>query len=88
MRGERFLRQYGVDQYVIDFYCPRLKLAIELDGDSHFIPGADKRDLSRQRHIESYCIHFLRYTNIDICDNIESVYDDIYGKIGSLTDKI
>ena len=33
MLGERFLRQYGVDQYVLDFYCPRLKLAIEVDGD-------------------------------------------------------
>jgi very-short-patch-repair endonuclease len=40
MHGERFLRQYGVEEYMIDFYCPRLKLAIEVDGESHFMPGA------------------------------------------------
>ena len=32
---ERFLRQYSVDNYVIDFYCPKLKLAVEIDGDVH-----------------------------------------------------
>ena len=55
--GERFLRQYGVDQYVLDFYCPRLKLAIEVDGDSHFMPGAEEQDKSRQEYVSC--------TNID-----------------------
>ncbi len=36
--GHRFLRQYSVDQFVIDFYCPELKLAVEIDGDVHEIP--------------------------------------------------
>ena len=35
--SERFLRQFSIEYYVLDFYCPRLKLAIEIDGDSHFI---------------------------------------------------
>ncbi len=35
MLGQRFLRQYGIDAYVVDFYCPKLKLAIEVDGESH-----------------------------------------------------
>ena len=56
--GERFLRQYGVDRYVLDFYCPRLKLAIEVDGDSHFTEGAEEYDAERQRVIESvgFCV--------------------------------
>jgi very-short-patch-repair endonuclease len=45
--GERFLRQYSVDQYILDFYCPRLKLAIEVDGDSHFMHGAEEQDKVR-----------------------------------------
>ena len=35
MHGLKFRRQFSVDQYVLDFYCPKLKLAIEVDGDSH-----------------------------------------------------
>lgn len=51
MLGYKFRRQYSVDHYVLDFYCPRLKLAIEVDGDSHFVPGADEKDRVRQEHI-------------------------------------
>ena len=38
--GCKFRRQYSVGSYVLDFYCPEIRLAIELDGDSHFRAGA------------------------------------------------
>ena len=79
--GHKFRRQYGVDNYVVDFYCPALKLAIEIDGDSHFQPGAEKYDIERQRHIESYGVHFLRFTNADIFENIDGVLDRIEEEI-------
>jgi very-short-patch-repair endonuclease len=81
MHGERFLRQYGVDQYVLDFYCPRLKLAIEVDGDSHFVPGAEEYDKSRQEYIETFGIRFLRFTNIDVCENLDGVCQVVFNKI-------
>ncbi|MCX6141778.1 MAG: endonuclease domain-containing protein [Ignavibacteriales bacterium] len=71
--GERFLRQYGVDQYVLDFYCPRLRIAIEVDGDSHFAIGAREYDEQREQHIGTYGIHFLRFTNVDIYNNLDGV---------------
>ena len=40
MFGQRFLRQYGIHANVEDFCCPKLKLAIEGDGESHFVDGA------------------------------------------------
>ncbi len=40
--GRKFRRQFSVGPYVVDFYCPTLKLAIEIDGDSHFQPGEQK----------------------------------------------
>jgi len=84
MHGERFLRQYGVDhQYIIDFYCPRLKLAIEVDGDSHFVLGAEEYDKERQEHIEAFGIRFLRFNNADVCENIDGVYQDILKKLKS-----
>jgi len=81
MHGERFLRQYGVDQYILDFYCPRLKLAIEIDGGSHYFPEAEKSDKERQRHIEAYGINFLRFTNTDVCENLDGVCLSIYDEI-------
>ena len=81
MHGERFLRQYGVDQYILDFYCPRLKLAIEADGDSHFVIGAEDYDKARQEYIESFGIEFLRFKNEDVYKNIDGVCQTVYDKI-------
>ena len=78
MNGLKFRRQYGVDQYVIDFYCPKIKLAIEIDGDSHYYSAAQKYDTERQKYIESYGIHFLRFTNNEIYDNLDGVLQMIY----------
>jgi len=78
LHGERFLRQYGVDQYVLDFYCPRLKTAIEVDGDSHFAIGAREYDRQREQHIETYGIHFLRFTNTDVSTNLDGVLQSIF----------
>jgi very-short-patch-repair endonuclease len=81
MHGYKFRRQYGVDQYVLDFYCPRLKLAIEVDGDSHFTPSAEEIDKARQEYIEAYGIRFLRFTNPDVCENLDGVCQMIYEEI-------
>jgi len=71
--GYKFRRQYSVGKFVIDFYCPRLKLAIEVDGDSHFSEKSEARDKERQRFIESFKISFLRFTNKDIYENLGEV---------------
>ena len=88
MHGCKFRRQYSVDQYVIDFYCPEFKIAIEIDGDSHFKTGAEDYDKARQEYIESFGIQFLpaspaggRFTNEDVCKNINGVCQKIYEKI-------
>jgi len=71
--GYKFRRQYSVGKFVIDFYCPRLKLAIEVDGDSHFSEESEVCDRERQRFIESFEISFLRFTNKDIYENLGEV---------------
>lgn len=68
--GFKFRRQYGVGPYVVDFYCPELKLAVELDGDSHFQEGATEYDGNRQETIEQLGIRFLRFTNLDVYKNL------------------
>ncbi len=83
--GERFLRQYSVDYYVIDFYCPRLKLAVEADGPSHFSSiKAIKYDEKRQKHLEDFGISFLRFTNEEIYQDLENVISKIEERVKEL----
>ena len=84
MNGYKFRHQHSVDQYVIDFYCPELKPAIDIDGDSHFMFGAEEQDRIRQEHIESFGIQFLRFTNEDVLKNIDIVCQTVYNKIGDI----
>lgn len=77
LNNYKFRRQYSVGKFVIDFYCPKSKLAIEIDGDSHFVEGAKERDRERQTIIETFGITFLRFTNREIYENIDGVLDKI-----------
>ncbi len=75
--GSKFRRQYGIDIYVVDFYCPSAKLAIELDGSSHFEPGESIKDKKRQDYIESLGIRVIRFTNKEVYESL----DDVVGLI-------
>lgn len=82
--GYRFLRQYSVDHYILDFYCSKLKLAIEVDGDSHLKDGAKEYDETRQKHIETIGIQFLRFTNHEVFQNPDGVCQSIINKISAI----
>jgi very-short-patch-repair endonuclease len=75
--GMKFRRQYSVGPYSVDFYCPVAKLAVELDGDSHFTPEAKLDDAKRQRYIQSFGIRFIRFTNVDVYENLDGVIEAI-----------
>ena len=80
----KFRRQYSVEKFVIDFYSPILKLAIEIDGESHFIEGAAEYDRERQIYIESLGIKFIRFTNNDVYENLNGVLESIAMKVREL----
>jgi very-short-patch-repair endonuclease len=71
--GYKFRRQYSIDNYVVDFYCPELKLAIEVDGEIHEIKQQREYDGERQKYLEKFNIIFLRITNEEVSGNIQSV---------------
>ncbi|MDB9316501.1 endonuclease domain-containing protein [Nodularia spumigena] len=80
----KFRRQYSVDRFVIDFYSAELKLAIEIDGDSHFQNGAAEYDQARQEFMESVGIKFIRFTNNDVYGNLSGVLESIVQYIRDL----
>jgi very-short-patch-repair endonuclease len=59
--GCRFRRQYGIGRYIVDFYSPEARLAIEIDGESHYVEGAQQKDQERQAFIESQDIEVLAF---------------------------
>ncbi|NGP88686.1 endonuclease domain-containing protein [Aliifodinibius halophilus] len=71
--GYQFHRQVPILEFIVDFYCHELMLAIEVDGGVHQHPQASTEDLERQQKIESYDIHFLRFDNKEIKQDIDSV---------------
>ncbi|MEL6459804.1 MAG: endonuclease domain-containing protein [Cyanobacteria bacterium J06621_15] len=80
----KFRRQYSVDKFVIDFYNPILKLAIEIDGKSHFKDGIAEYDRERQSYIESLGIRFIRFTNNEVYENLDDVLEGIALKVREL----
>ncbi len=75
--GCKFRRQYSVGAFVVDFFSVDAKLGIELDGDSHFRPGAREYDQKRQEFIESFGIRVVRIVNSEVCENLEGVLEQI-----------
>ena len=73
----KFRRQQGIGQYVVDFYCPAKKIAIEIDGARHWTDQEQKRDHMRQRSIEALGIRVLRFTNDEVYTNRDGVLDAI-----------
>lgn len=82
--GFKFRRQFSVGAYVIDFYCPKIKLAIEIDGVTHSTSEEIEYDKQRQEEIEIIGIQFLRFTNEMIFNDLDKVLDKIRSKIGEI----
>ena len=69
--GYDFDRQRPVDNYIVDFYCKELSLAIEIDGSTHYY--RDVEDEIRQKNLEKLGVHFLRFDDIEIKKNMFNV---------------
>lgn len=75
--GVKFRRQQGIGHYIVDFYCPERQLVIEIDGDSHFTDDAQAYDQSRDAYLQSLGLQVLRFTNAQVLENLEGVYETI-----------
>ena len=71
--GVQFHRQVPMLEYIVDFYCHELMLAIEIDGDSHLYKYKYEYDIKRQGELEKEGVVFLRFTDLDIKRNMFSV---------------
>ena len=75
--GYVFRRQHPIDFYIADFYCHKLKLVIEVDGEIHDIEETREHDDGRTGHLEHFGIKVIRFTNDEVLGNEELVIKQI-----------
>lgn len=71
----KFIRQYSVEGYVVDFYCPDKRLAIELDGEQH--KSSVEYDSYRTKLLNAWGIKLIRFWNWEVKDNLTKVLKKI-----------
>lgn len=75
--GVRFFRQYSIKQYILDFYCPTLRIAVEIDGGHHAEETHKRHDAKRSEFLTKQDIYVLRFWNNEVMQNLEGVWQKI-----------
>ncbi|MCB0749499.1 MAG: endonuclease domain-containing protein [Ignavibacteriae bacterium] len=75
--GFRFLRQYSVGPYILDFYCPKMHLGIEVDGGYHKTNNQKRYDMEKEKFIKSTGINVIRFDNEEVLNKIGVVINKI-----------
>ena len=82
--GVQFSRQIPIDDFIVDFYCKNLQLAIEVDGSIHFEEGQQERDSLRQKRLEFLGVHLIRFNDLDVKNNLDWVLEAIKQKTANI----
>lgn len=84
--GFKFRRQHPIAGYVLDFYCHKLRLSIEIDGGYHLKKEQKEKDEERTKYLEELGISEIRFTNVQVLNDFETTIEIINSKLsfGSL----
>jgi very-short-patch-repair endonuclease len=77
LKGCKFYRQKIIGNYIVDFFCPKAKLAIELDGGQHYSEDMIEEDKIRDAYLKNHGIKVLRFTDTDALTNTDGVIERI-----------
>ncbi len=88
IKGYLFTRQKPIGRYIVDFYCHKLKLVIEVDGDLHYLTEKNKiKDRERDQYLNNLGITVYRINNIDVYKNLKEVMQGIWNLVRKLENK-
>jgi very-short-patch-repair endonuclease len=79
--GMKFFRQYSIGPYILDFYCPRMKLAVELDGGQHNESENKEYDSVRSEYLKSQGIDVIRFWDNEVLLNRDGVLAELGLKV-------
>lgn len=83
----RFRRQYIIGNYIVDFYCHKARLVVELDGSQHYEEQVKRYDETRTQFLQSHGIHVMRFTNLEILRQFQSVCEVIHAEVTQRIEK-
>jgi len=83
LKGLQFYRQKIIGNYIADFYCPKLKLVIEVDGGRHYNDEGKENDLMRDAYMSGAGITVTRFSDRDVLKNIEGVLEERWKRLES-----
>ena len=78
LKGYQFYRQKIVEGYIVDFYCPRARLIVELDGGQHYGPEEMAKDRVKDQYLRGQGLEVLRFSDREVLVERESVLEKIY----------
>jgi len=79
----QFYRQKNIGHYIVDFYCPKGKLVVEIDGGQHYETEGMKKDQERDQYLQELGLSVLRFSDNDVLKNIDGVIERIYEHLKS-----
>ncbi len=82
--GYKFRRQHGIGKYIVDFYCPAVKLVIEIDGITHDDASVGIRDMDREVYLKSLGLHVVRFSSGDVLWKMDDVVEAIWAECKKL----
>jgi len=77
LKGYQFYRQKPIGDYIVDFFCPKEKLVVEIDGSQHLSDETVEYDRIRDEYLSSLGLRVLRFTNTDVLKHVEGVVERI-----------
>ena len=78
LKGHQFYRQKIIGKYIVDFYCPKANLVIELDGGQHYSENGKTKDRIRDEVLVEMGIKVLRFSDRDVFEDIGGVMEGIW----------
>jgi len=81
IKGFQFYRQKPIGNYIVDFYCPKAKLVIELDGGQHYFKTGKEKDTIRDNYLSGLGLKILRFSDEDVLKDMDFVLERIWGEL-------
>ena len=83
LKGYQFYRQKIIGNYIVDFYCPKADLIVELDGGQHYTDDGKQNDRARDAFMARLGLKVLRFSDREVFENLEGVTAEIYEHLKS-----
>ena len=83
IKDVQFYRQKNIGHYIVDFYCPKGKLVIEIDGGQHYEKEGMDKDRKRDDYLQGLGLNVMRFSDIDVLKNINEILERIYEHLKS-----